>query len=524
MKVAIFIDKQGTAIDRLARHVQVNNPYLDIRVFPVHPKRNDADTLFEAEALLEWADVIDVHYWKSGEVLRTSFPKQFSEKPKILFHFNPYDIEAADWLSIYNRVVVGNSEIHNNLPYAYLIPYGVDLKFFEFKEEYVSKENKTVLMVVNRIEGKKGVFEVARACKDLGYKLRLVGRVSSGEYIDSVLKTGAVEFIENASEEQLREAYYASAIHVCNSVSGFESGTLPQLEAMSTGCPVLTRNIGHTPDLFNGSNMVVRAGEVEDLDDLKTNLKDLMENYEWRLKLRQSAWSTVRTRDSRIMARKVVKHYFELFRPTVELVSIIIPTKDNPKSFIEALLGAVGQDYGKFEVIVADSGETKVKPIVDAMRREVFVPIKYLHFPHKNNYTLAEARNRAVVEAFGEVLVFCDDRIKMEPNAVSVFAEFAHPKTWLWGQKDGVSKGFVENFSAVRRDDLIEGGLFCERMQWYGGMTQEIRTRFEKRRGFDFTLIDNAKAKGIARSKGKGARRKSIMEAKYNLFKMYGED
>lgn len=523
MKVAIFIDKYTTAIDRLAQMVKVHNPHLDIIVHAVHPKRNDPQTLEEAYRLLQWADVVDVHYWKSGEVLREAFGEVFTSKPRILFHFNPYDVDKEKWNDLYDTVVVGNQEIHNNAPYAYHIPYAVDLEQFKFQDKYVDRENKNVNMVVGRIESKKGVLEVAQACKALGYRLKLVGRISDMEYMKSVLDTGAVDFLENGTEEQLKEVYYNSAIHVCNSTDNFESGTLPILEAMSCGLPVLTRSIGHVPDISNGKNMIVRAGKKEDVEDLITELKQLMENYEQREGIRERAFDTVRNYDSRRMAMRVAKLYYELYYPEHALVSIIIPTKDNPEAFAKSLVAAANQDYPKKEVVVVDSGDIPVESLVKALQEQSDVTFKYIHFQHKGAYTLAEARNRGVLEASGSVLVFCDDRIAMEKDAVTQFATYIGPKTWLWGMKDGTVKGFVENFSCILREDLVAGGMFCERMQWYGGMGQEVRTRFEIKRGFEFIFIDAAKAHGIKRTRGKHHRRQDIIEAKHLLFKMYGE-
>jgi len=54
-----------------------------------------------------------------------------------------------------------------------------------------------------------------------------------------------------------------------------------------------------------------------------------------------------------------------------------------------------------------------------------------------------------------------------------------------------------------------------------GGMTQEVRTRFEKEQGFSFILAEKAKANQIGRSKSKKSRRKDIIESKYTLFRMY---
>ena len=109
----------------------------------------------------------------------------------------------------------------------------------------------------------------------------------------------------------------------------------------------------------------------------------------------------------------------------------------------------------------------------------------------------------------------------MAPDAVTEFAKHSAKHTWLWGAKDGVVKGFVENFASVRRQDLINGGMFNERMQWYGGMTQEIRSRFDQGRGFEFILTETAKAKGIGRSGSKKSRREDIIKAKLIVNKLY---
>lgn len=520
MKILIVVDKMGTAIDRLAQSVKRNLIQHQIIVAAVHPKRNDVETLVDIQKLMIWADIIDIHYWKSGEVLRTSFPAEFNAKPKLLFHFNPYD--ATNSInSLYKIVVVGNEEIHNNVSSAYLIPYGIDLSFFKFNQTYT--ESKQIMMSVNRIEGKKGILEVARVCNELGYPFKLVGRVSKVAYIKEVMEISGNNtiFVENATDEELRKTYYESALHICNSVDSYESGTLPILEAMACGTPVLTRMIGMVPDLFNGGNMDVRSGQVNDLEDLKMHIKNLMENREWRLRIREKAFDTVRVRDERRMSIDINKLYYKIYKPEIPLVSIIIPTKDSPESFAKSLLGAIEQDYLKFEIIVADSGEISVQKIVNVVKQKTTIPIRYIHFDSKGNYTLAEARNRAVIEADGELLVFCDDRLKMKKNAVSVFATYKRPKAWLWGMKDKAIKGFIENFSSIHRDDIIKLGMFNERMQWYGGMSQEIRERFENKNSIDFIFMQEAEADEIKRTKSKSSRREDIIEAKLLIHKLY---
>jgi len=87
----------------------------EVVVLPVHPKRNDADTIYELSKHMQWADIIDAHYWKSGDVAKQTFPQFWDDKIKILFHFNPYDIDQRNWTDEYDAVVVGNKGIHNKI-------------------------------------------------------------------------------------------------------------------------------------------------------------------------------------------------------------------------------------------------------------------------------------------------------------------------------------------------------------------------------------------------------------------------
>lgn len=521
MNILIVVDKIGSAIHRLANSVEKHNKHFNIKVIPLHPKRNGVEDLFQAQEYLKWADLVDVHYWKSGEVLRTSFPVDFEKKKKIVCHFNPYDLEKLEWKKFYEDIVVGNGYQAHMLPYAKLIPYGIDLDFFEFKAEYT--DEPIINMSVGRIESKKGVREVAQACNDLGYQFHLVGRVSDVEYMREVVKAGgkSLTFFENATDAELREHYYQSMIHVCNSVDGFESGTLPILEAMACGVPVLTRKVGHVPDLFNGNNMVIREGKDDDLEDLKLQLKNLVENKDLRLKLRDNAFNTVKNRYDQKMARQFSTLYYRTLQPDKPLVSVIMPTKDRGEAFADTVVGALKQSYDNMELIVVDSGEFPVEPVIRKLRENTKVPIKYIHFK-KEGYTLAEARNRGAIEAEGEILVFCDDRLLMDKYAVEEFAKNSKINCWLWGVKDGAEKTFVENFASIRREDFIRAGMFNERIEKWGAMSQEVRTRFTQI-GYAFSMVKEATAKAITRTTERNRKRKEIIFSKFLLFKMYGQ-
>ena len=568
MKIALVYDKPQSAIHRLCLSIIKHNPHLEFISVPLHPKRADQVQIDNAKKAFKECDILHVAYWKSGLRMREVVnPLEWEQKKKILCHYNPYDValtrkragdlegliewtgkdedSVAKWGDMFDIVIVGNSSMWAEYPVARHISYGIDLDFWTYKEEYT--EEKVVNMVVARIEGKKGCLEVAKACKELGYKFVLVGRISKRDYFDEVANvykddkvkgTGTFEFKENITDEELKDVYHSSAIHVCNSIDAFESGTLPLLEAMASGCPVLTRNIGHVPDVCNDSmsNMVVRKGEQSDVEDLKRELKGLMGNIAVRQNIRKKGWDTVKNWGCKRMAWKFEKLYYELVSSGMPFVSVIIPTKDKPDVLVKCLSKMVVQDYLPMEIVIADSGDTPFdielykKSVMDKVGKAgldlKLPPIKYLHFDNKGEYTLAKARNLAVLRASGDTLVFCDERIGVEQNAVGEFVKaiLTNEGAWFWGQKDGCDKSFVENWSCVKRKVLIAHGMFNESIcSTYGCMTQEIRTRME---GMDygkvpFAYVASARAKGLGKATGRKKRRAEIIESKDKLYKLY---
>lgn len=539
MKILALVDKQTSAIGRLMLTVQKNNPHLNIQVVDLHPKRPEIEQIKRAADTFKDCDVFIAAYWKSAEKLRQFV--DIRQKPSILCHFNPYDTkldrkrasEFADhmafddnghvrWSQMYDIVIVPNEDMQSVLGYAQYIHQGIDLSYWKFHDKYT--DSKTVQMVSSRIEGKKGVKEVAKACYELGYKFILIGRVSDGGYFEEIMKENPdTDFREDVTEDDLYKSYTESAIHVCNSIDDYESGTTPILEAMAVGVPVLTRRIGHVPDLFNDrDNMIVRSGASNDYGDLKKELKALMENPLLREKIRKNARGTVKNWTGEKMAIKYCDAIYEASKGGEDMpfVSVIVPTFDRPEVLIQCLAKINSQTYPHIEIVVVDSGNKSVKPLIDKFVKLTNRPVKYIYFQNNGEYTLPKARNIGVLESRGGLLVFCDERIGMEPNAVGQFVNHWTFGSWLYGIKDEAPKGFVENFSAVDRKTFISLGMFNERIDCYGGQSQEIRTRFAPR--IQFQMINEARAKAIAKSTNRSGKDKSLVRAKLLLFKLYG--
>ena len=134
MRILIVSITPGSAVDRLAMMIKKYNEHLFIDVLPFHPKRYSQDDLKTFEYFAKRADLIDFQYWKNAVVLLEKFP-ELRDKPKILTHHNPYDLEKRNWEE-FNAVVVKNRTQQVRLPESVYIPHAVDLAFFSFNRDY----------------------------------------------------------------------------------------------------------------------------------------------------------------------------------------------------------------------------------------------------------------------------------------------------------------------------------------------------------------------------------------------------
>lgn len=519
LKIVCVSDKRGTALDRLAKGVAKYHDNLEYKVIDVHPKRPDILQLsrFEREAMD--ADILDWQYFRTAEMLRAKYP-WLEGKKHILTHNNPYSITESDWNG-YDLIVGNNDYIYKELgnitdkPVEY-IPLTIDTDFWTFNLDW--QPNKNVIMVANRIESKKGILPVAVACADLGLHFILVGSISDPEYFYSIKQTGNVEFHENITDEKLKALYYKSTIHVCNSVDNFESGTLPMLEAMLCGVPVLTRKVGHVPELYNKQNMVIQEAEHEDVQAIGVKISQMLDDKKLLSSLRDKGWQSAKTRSHERRAYMYQKLYRQVMWPDQRSVSVVVPIYDKPEIVRSCLNAIADQTHKNIEIIVADDNPEGNKSLVNHFAQFVNFPVRYINVA-RDDYGLARARNEATIEATGDVMVYCDQRMIMEPDAIEKFLVYLKPRHWLFGYKGSKKKEFIENFSCVERADIINAGLFNERMYAYGGLSQETRTRI-RNQGMQTEFVESAKATPHGKSSNRNRKRDDIIKIKNRLFKM----
>ena len=519
MKILQVIDSPWS-IGQLAEGIRKYNPHIDWKLAVVPPRDID-EHIDEIREKAKDVDIIDFQYWNVAWQLLEKIP-ELKKKKLMLTHHNQKNLLSKDWsefdlllcktnysFGVLNKEYPGKvKKIENMIPFDY----------FEWIQDYPPKE--PAVGYCGRVVPWKGLKEMAQACYELGYPLYLMGRQDKihywNEIPDKYKSIMRFDFMECADEDRM-DFYKTITIYVGNSRDGREAGTLPFLESMACGVPVVTTPSGMAADIVEDERDVLLVN-FEDYPDLKAKIKRAMEDEPLRMKLRKNAWQVIKNYTYERMAKDYERIYDRVLHPSEPLVSVIIPATynriDNVKEIIVALENSI---YPNIEAVIVwdEVGEQTGKLSSESLT------IKQVR-TEKEGYNLAMARNLGVIEAIGEIIVFCDSRLKPDPIAVSEFVKAiteTKDKKWFFGNKGSGKKSFIENFSAIRREYIIKGGMFNERIDRYGGMSQELRSRFQWQ-GFELVYLPDVMAEEIRSSKLTPERRKDIIEMKNLLYKL----
>lgn len=212
-------------------------------------------------------------------------------------------------------------------------------------------------------------------------------------------------------------------------------------------------------------------------------------------------------------------------------VSVIIPVCNRYHIARENIKNIQSQKHQDLEIIICDDSSkdywNENKKAREEMIKESGASYFYTALFDKDGnkeYGLGRARNVGVINAVGHMLIFLDERITPANDIfISTFVdklkEAKDDKKWFFGEKGGNKTSFVENCSAILKKHVVTGGLFCERINKYGGMTREIISRFS-RQGFSFVYVPEALCKTLEKSRERERKEKEIPEARDMLRKM----
>jgi len=527
MKILQIIDSKW-AIGKLAEKIKEKNERHKIELIEIHPKDYRANPEMYNEAFTKKIesfnpDIIHFHYWDTAKSL-SEIPACKGIK-KILTHHNQRNLLSHNWEN-FDLLVVHTQKAKKILTEAgyknvEVVQHGIDIERFKYNENY-DYDNR-MLGYVGRVVPWKGLYDILKASKELNTETIMMGRIDKNDYW-----VKCAEFSENMDirfgtpDEQQVNVYHEMSVYIGNSQDDVEEGTLGFLEAMACGIPVITTPSGEANDIIeDGFNGILI--DFENYESLKKGIERFYKmTKEDKRKIRENAWNTVRNMSAEVMARKLEKIYYKLAY-NKDLVSVIIPTAKRPETIENVLNGYLGQTYSPIEIVVIiDELEKneKYEQVLNEWKEENSnIPIIW-KYTNNEGYGLAQARNEGIFLARGHYLIFNDDRFVPEQQTVEAFVNNIKQKKGLsavWGDKGAGKRDFIENFFIIRKADICDCGMFNERINEYGGQSQELRERL-RHLGFDLQFEPLAKSKATFGTKNKTKRRYELYRTKLKLW------
>lgn len=527
MNILIIADISTWAIGHLTDSIIKHNKRYNFFTIYAHP-RDIAPAIREVQEILRKHKIDLVHgmYWRSATQLIDLIP-ELKSIPRIASHHNTAHLGKADWKKYFTYLVAPTrivlKELKTKHDYVAYIPYGINLEDFTYIKDRT--DNGKTIGYVGRVIEHKNLATICTVAKEQGLKVLGSGYIEDRKYWDTVDQT-VLEFYGGFGRGQMNSWDYKNSLYDQMTVfamqaTSYETGPLPMLEAMAKGIPVIATRQGMAADLIeHGKN-----GLLCEPDEFGEELKRLIADRDLQETLRRNARKTMHQYSAEKMALLYGNLYTTLVYPNKKTVSVIIPTYNRNANIREILSALETQTYKPFEAVVIDDSENnETKEYIEENKNQYHFPIVYIKKEH-SGYGLATARNMGIIEARGELLVFCDDRLKMDANAIEQFIIHTQPGQWHYGAKyvggkPSANTSFVENFSAVHRIDLVKIGLFNERINMYGGMSQDIRERCLLN-GIGHKRIEGAKAYQINGTE-KMKKPDEQAKAKLLLYKLYG--
>lgn len=167
-----------------------------------------------------------------------------------------------------------------------ILPIGIEDKFNSFNRDYSKGE---YLLFVGRLVYYKGLKILISAIKDINLNLKIVGsgplEFELRDQIENLEIKDRVEILTNVSDDDLVDLYKNSTCFILPSIEKTEAFGIVQLQAMSSGLPIINTNLG------TGVSWVARNGqesitiEPNNISETKRAIIELQNSRELRTKL-----------------------------------------------------------------------------------------------------------------------------------------------------------------------------------------------------------------------------------------------
>lgn len=228
--------------------------------------------------------------------LRTYYKyKNNSEKLKLWERSNIYRKEilrGSTAIAANSNTEINSIKDDFNIDKKYEVIYnGVEVEdehvpLYGIRERY---NLNSYILCVGKIYPMKNQLALAKACKDIGIQLLIIGKIKDREYFDQCMKIGNVLYLGFIDSYNIYNAYRFAKLHVLPSY--METPGFSSLEAAASGCNIVSTIEGCAGEYFKDMAIYcnpydegsIRKAIEEGIKRPKNNeLKNYVkENYSW---------------------------------------------------------------------------------------------------------------------------------------------------------------------------------------------------------------------------------------------------
>jgi len=198
----------------------------------------------------------------------------------------------------------------------FIVPVGVDPELFR-PDPALQRNPNQIISTASADVAMKGQRFLLEALAKLrtenpDLQLKIIGRLKEGSAAQRTIEQlglwDAVEFISGVTDERIVELYNTSACAVVPSL--YEGFSLPAIEAMSTGCPLVATTGGALPEVTGNDGETCIAVEPANSDALAAGIRRALANPEGTARIGDAGRARVIERWSwRHTAVRTVEHY-----------------------------------------------------------------------------------------------------------------------------------------------------------------------------------------------------------------------
>jgi len=307
--------------------------------------------------------------------------------------------------------------------HAHVIPCSIDTKEWYPLSQPITLEMPIVLLIGNpylKFKGFEQALETLEKIWQEGTHFKVHWLCQAPPQLTKTYPFEIQLFI-NRSQTELPTIYrHANILLTCSTYEGF---SMPTLEAMASGVPVVATSMGGISHFsIHGENIMI--AQTNKTEELAAHLKTVLTNQELRTQLIQNGLKTAQQLDITKIGKQleetlvsIVDHHKDkrIKKKEKYAISVIIPTFKGEQYIRRIIDAVINQTFTDFEIIVINDGSPdQTQQILDDYTK------KYPKFKSitQENQGIIRAKTRGLEESKGDYLLYLDHDDWLQPDAL----------------------------------------------------------------------------------------------------------